>query len=297
MRWFFQSTAIATLALLATAAGCHPVLHTPGKSLFAPRPMSPDSCALEVFFIRVPFDDAEANQTLWEEVDELHFAPKLRQRLQRNGFRAGLQSSQISTTLAHLLELSTQPPIAQEDEQIELVDLAVKPRVLRSRLHLHTGQPSKIVVSGVYEQLPLLVCQCGEVGGKTYEQAQGVLSLKSFPQTDGSVQIEVVPEIQYGQSRKNWTADQSGWRSDFGKPEREFTDLALSAKLSPGSILLLTSLPDRRGSLGHYFFTEKDGRLEQKLLLIRLAQTQHDDLFTPPDVLPLEVSGAGITED
>ena len=40
------------------------------------------------------------------------------------------------------------------------------------------------------------------------------------------------------------------------------------------------SLPDRPGSLGHYFFTEQTkGAMEQKLLLIRVAQTQHNDVF------------------
>jgi hypothetical protein len=45
-------------------------------------------------------------------------------------------------------------------------------------------------------------------------------------------------------------------------------------------MLLVSSLPGRPGSLGHYFFTEQtSGALDQKLLLIRLAQTQHNDLF------------------
>ncbi len=55
-------------------------------------------------------------------------------------------------------------------------------------------------------------------------------------------------------------------------------------------MLVLSSLSNRPGSLGHHFFTEKqnEGRLEQKLLIIRLAQTQHDGLFNPPEPLKLE---------
>jgi hypothetical protein len=52
-------------------------------------------------------------------------------------------------------------------------------------------------------------------------------------------------------------------------------------------MLILSSLPNLPGSLGHHFFTESDGQLRQKLLILRLAQTQQDDLFRPPDVLPL----------
>ena len=53
-------------------------------------------------------------------------------------------------------------------------------------------------------------------------------------------------------------------------------------------MLVLTSLPNRQGSLGHHFFTETNGRLEQKLLIIRLSQTQHDGLFVPPEPLRLD---------
>ena len=54
-------------------------------------------------------------------------------------------------------------------------------------------------------------------------------------------------------------------------------------------MLVLTALPDRPGSVGNYFFTDdSSGQPEQKLLLIRLAQTQHDGLFSPEEILPLD---------
>jgi hypothetical protein len=65
--------------------------------------------------------------------------------------------------------------------------------------------------------------------------------------------------------------------------------MTIDAPLRPGQMLVLGSLPERRGTLGHHFFTQKTGgRLEQKLVVIRLSQTQHDGLFDPPGVPPLE---------
>jgi hypothetical protein len=64
--------------------------------------------------------------------------------------------------------------------------------------------------------------------------------------------------------------------------------MAITAELAPGSMLILSSLANRPGSLGHHFFTESEPRLEQKLLIVRLAQTQHDGLFNPPEPLKLE---------
>jgi len=77
-------------------------------------------------------------------------------------------------------------------------------------------------------------------------------------------------------------------RLDSSRPKRVFEDLAVSATLSPGGILVMSCLSNRSGSLGHHLFTENNGRLEQKLLVLRLAQTQHDDLFLPSEDLLLE---------
>jgi hypothetical protein len=60
--------------------------------------------------------------------------------------------------------------------------------------------------------------------------------------------------------------------------------MKLTATLGPGAMLLLGSRPDRPGSLGHYFFQENSGhddRSDQKLILIRVCQTQHNDLVSP----------------
>ena len=82
--------------------------------------------------------------------------------------------------------------------------------------------------------------------------------------------------------------NQGVFRLTTSRPRQQFDELAISATLSPGSMLLLSGLPHCPGRLGYHFFTEQGGHLEQKLLLIRLAQTQHDDVFAPPEVLQLE---------
>ena len=105
------------------------------------------------------------------------------------------------------------------------------------------------------------------------------------PQSDGRVRIELTPELHHDHARQQWVGDQAMWRLEASRPKRVFDDLRISAVLSSGSMLLLGSQPDRAGSLGHSFFMEgagQDNRMEQKLLLVRLCQTQHDDLIVPP---------------
>ena len=92
------------------------------------------------------------------------------------------------------------------------------------------------------------------------------------------------PRFSYGQNQQHWVGDQSIFRLETGRRKRAFENLKLTAVMGPGAMLLLGSQPNRPGSLGHYFFSESDGRddrFDQKLILMRLGQTQHDDLVSP----------------
>jgi len=276
---------------VVTAAGCA-VIGPQGKSPLTPPQMSPDSMVLEVFFVRFPFGEAEANGPLWDEVDEQHFPAELRQRLVSNGFRVGVVGGQIPVALSHLLELKDKPVPSGESNSTELAGLSAEPRVLRRRLQLRAGRRSEIVASDVYDELPVLICDCDGLRGKTYRKAQGLLALKAFPERDGRVRLDLVPELHYGQTRQRYVGAQGTLRLEAGRPRRVFDRMAISAALAPGQMLVLGSLVSRPGSLGDHFFThESAGQPGQKLLVIRLAQTQHDDLFAPQEVLPLDEMG------
>jgi hypothetical protein len=276
----------ALLALLAITGCTKPLLKN--KSPLAPARMSSDSCVLDIFFVRVPFGDPKVNDKLWQELDEQHFPADLRTRLIRNGFRVGVVEGQIPIALSNLLELTDKPPPTNEAPNANLSDLAAKPKVVRQHMQIRSGQPSGIIASGIYDQLPVLLCESDRLSGETYNQAQGIFNVKTFPLPDGCVRIDMAPEVQYGQARQHWVADQGMMLLDSGKPKRSFDELAVSAVLSPGGMLVMTSLPNRSGSLGHHFFTENNGLKEQKLLVVRLSQTQHDGLFDAAAEQPTE---------
>ena len=277
---------VLALAVLATAGGCTPIINQVRSPLARPQ-MSPDSVVLDVFFIRIPFDDPEANGPLWAEIDEQHFPAGLRRRLVRNGFRAGLVGGQIPVGLSQLLELGDKPVPSGASNQTNLGDFSSEPRVLRRHLQLRAGRRSEIVTSGVHDELPVLIADPDGLRGQTYSKAQGVLAVKAFSERDGRVRLDLVPELHYGESQQRYVGTQGALRLEAGRPRRAFDPMAVSATLAPGHMLVLSSLPSRPGSLGHHFFTqESGGQLEQKLLVIRLAQTQHDDLFALQDLLP-----------
>jgi hypothetical protein len=244
---------------------------------------------LDIFSVRFPFGDPDVNEKLWNEIDEQQFSPELRERLTRNGLRAGLLSGPLPAELSKLLQLSSEPPAADKMEGVNVDDLAAEPRVTRRHLQLRPRQPSQILASGVYEQLPVLMCASGQLCGQTYNQAQCVFSLKSFPQLDGRVRLEMAPELHHGQPRQEFTSSQGVLRFETGRRKQVFDNLTLTADLAGGAMLIVSSLPSHPGSLGHYFFTQnKDEQLEQKLLVVRLSQTQNDGLFDAPAPLKLD---------
>lgn len=276
---------VLLVLLLLPLTGClyRWIQPKPAASLLKHTQMSPDSVALEIVFVRFPVGDAETNGKLWEEVDEQHFPADVRQRLARNGFRAGVIGGQIPATLEKLLEMKEEAPAPGEPQNASIAEMAAQPRVAIRHLQTRGGKRNEVIASGIYERLPLLVSAGGELHGQTYSQAQGLFALTAYPQADGRVRLDLVPEVHHDQARQRFVGDQAMWRLETSRPKQVLDDLKVSAVLTPGTMLLLTTQPDRAGSLGHYFFTEgdKDQRLEQKLLVLRVCQTQHDDLVSP----------------
>ena len=276
-------------ALVATAGSCSP-LRPEGKSLLGKLQLPPDSVALEMFFVRFPFGQADANQTLWQQVDEQQLPNDLRRRLAENGFRAGLISVQPPEVLSKLMELKNKPaPTPGKATELKIADMDQEPRVVRRYLQLRSGKRSEIVASDVYDELPVLTREVGGVCGHTYPKAQGLLALKAEAEADGRVRLDLVPEVHYGEPRQRYVGEGAALILQAGRARKAFDELTITAVLLPGHMLLIGSLDSRPGTLGHQFFTCKsNGRLEQKLLIIRLVQTQHDSLFDAAKEPPAE---------
>jgi len=271
---------LCLLAVLVAGGACTPLRMPEGKSPLEPVAMSPESCVLDIFFVRLPYGDRETNGPLWDEIDEQHFPCEMRRRLAQDGFRVGLVGGRIPQKLVELLELDAKPVPNGDCIQVPFEDLESAPRVVRRHLQIRAGRPQQIVTSGVHDELPVLLSTAEGVCGRSYPSAQGVLSVKARPQPDGQVRLNFVPELQYGEYGPRFTGQQHALRIETSRPHRVFDELAFSATFAAGEMLVISSLPNRPGSLGNGFFArEYGGQKEQKLLVIRLSQTQHDDLL------------------
>ena len=123
---------------------------------------------------------------MWEEIDEQQFPADLRQRLGRNGFRIGVIGGQTPEPLVKLLALKDKPVKRDAVQQANAADMEADPHPLR-HLQMRAGHRSEIVTSGVYDSVPLLMTEGGELRGQSYAEAQGIFAAKAFPLSDGRV--------------------------------------------------------------------------------------------------------------
>ncbi len=276
-----QNCAHSLFALLALAvapclAGCEFISYKPkGASPLAPLELTDDSAELEVVFIRFPVGEPEMTQ-LWKEIDEQAISSALRSELAANGLRAGLIGGETPSVLARKLSTPDEKP----NPAAAAAKLETEPSVRRSHLQIHRGRPGNIVVSAVYDQLSLLIREDGQLTGKPYPQAQGDFVITVDPQPDRRVLLSLVPELKYGEPRREYVAEDGIFHPQLSKPKKTFDKLKLDTTLAADQMLVLTGMPERPGSLGQKFFTEaKSGQEEQKLLIIRLHETKRSDLF------------------
>ncbi len=279
------------VGLVLCGVGCQNVTKPAAQSPLRPLPMSPDSCVLEVFKVYFPPEDPDADGSLWNEIDEQQVPAEVRQRLAANGFRAGVVAGQIPPALSRRMELAGKPPPAAQGNTLRLGDVEAEPAVRRSRITVRSGRRREIPCSAVYEQFPLLVCEPRGVSGETLAEAQGVLAVQPLLERDGRVRLAVAPEVHYGKYQTRWTRSSQGIeRGAPSRLKRTLEAMTIQTTLSGGQMLVIGTRAGLPGSLGHRFLTrDADGRLEQALLVIRLAQTQHEELFDPEQPLPLDM--------
>jgi hypothetical protein len=268
--------------------GCSRLPRQSGAPLIATQ-MAPDIVTLDVVWVRFPLGDAEINGSLWTDIDEQQFPVELRRRLTANGIRAGVIGTRIPVKLEQLLKLSGEAP--SPDAESEPVDLENEPTVRRRLLQMGSGKRTHIVCTGDrmrHAALSVLIRgDDGQVNGRTYQKAMGILATKAFPQGDGRVRLELMPELEYGDAQRRFDPGEGVLKVEFSPPREKFDLLRMETTLSPGQMLILTTIPDRPGSLGYQYFTEQTtDRTEQKLLLVRLSQTQYDDLFSADPLAP-----------
>lgn len=264
--------------LLAVAPGCARFVTQDSKqpSQLPPIKTAPDAVMLDVAFVKQPAADLESYEAIWAAADEQVLSTDLRRELSSNGIRVGVFGQELPTKLRELID----NPVGDALEQGQDAD-ADGGEVGGSRRHLQvrTGVWKKIYASQTHPVLAALLQECGTVHGHQLTTAQCMFGLKTYPKGDGRVKLDLTPEIEHGELKPKWVRSEAQLVTSVARDRLLIDKLRIEAVLSPGQWLLISTTPDIKG-LGEDFFVESpSGATQRTLLLVRLAQTQFDDLF------------------
>lgn len=292
-RGFFVSVSRLALATLGCTSlvGCAP-FKTPDDlpSQILPKPrLSPDSVILEIGYASLPLTEKAGYDEVWHLADEQSLALELRQELARNGLRCGILGKQIPERIRLVMD-SQQKGADKRSEDLDVGEVEVDRQT--RRLQCRAARRAKVLCSKRFDQLSLLMRENGAVRGRQLQQAQCLMAIKPYPLGDGRVQIDMLPEVEYGELKQQWVGGEGTLMQRVGREKVAFDALRISLKISPGQMLVVSAM-DQPIGLGEHFFVESiGGTPSRSLLFIRLAHTQQDNLFAPElSALPLATPG------
>jgi hypothetical protein len=263
---------------------------TEAKPLLAQPKMSPDSVVVETVIIRFPSERSEALDDLWSTVDESVFDVELRRKLAENGIRGGVLIGELPLGVRARME---QLANISRTDPLEQANLAADVKSTTNRMQCRAGRRKEVHVRReVSQPLVVLTSKEGRVEGANYDQPALLFDLRSIPHGDGQATLRLIPEIQHGEERKAFVRSDFGLRPEMSRARKAWDELAMSVKLRPGQIIALSCNGEPKSSnLGKAFFVTHTAEQtdERVLLLIKLAETQLDDLFAPEGVAAAQV--------
>ena len=273
-----QLLALWLSSLLPVLTGCASFTHVTKETSVLPTPrMSRSAVVVEMLTVEIPLNHPAEEESMWREVDEQHLPVDLRRRLTAAGVRCGIAGNELPTQLqAAMAEVDDEAQVIGESGQMLSIT-----RPSRRRLQCRDGDRHQLLLSDVQKELSILWRDQGRVRGATYLDAQPMLVLRAFPQQSGQARLSLQPQIQHGEARNRWVGRDGMFLMETGKDRKLFEDLTMEVTLSPGEYLLVSSTSENQG-LGERLFQIVTDERKKKVLILRLAQTQLDDLQESP---------------
>lgn len=302
---FSPYTIILVIVLVAIGGGCQllPEFFAPGKKppnndepfAFASLPSDRNTITVEVMTIRVPYEQRHLLENLWNETDEQVVNAELRRRLGENGLRFGVQGAAMPPALARLLPNpriqnirigapEEQNPngfdspfeIRKSADEFDKEPMATRQNITFLANNRAELKPREEVVKELnlfeYDKFGSPICE-------TYKDVHGRFILTGNSQSDGSVTFEILPELEYGEQKMVLWAENGEYHRNFLRPQRIFDQLKVSHRIFPGQWLIIGPSSENAIGLGKYFFTRDMGETEQKVVIIRLANSHGDGFF------------------
>jgi hypothetical protein len=272
---------ITALCLAVSAAlvavGCRnlKVNEKPTVGIALPKSqMESDSVAVRVAIAELDELQESSFRKFIETTDSQKISLPMRQRLDENGIRVSVISSVNSAQLQRLLaplELKHEWLSEQEIELLEAGKLEPVHRLTGQRhVEKKRGESFCIEVSPVQPSATWRV----HVGERTYGDratlAQCQVRVTSWPQPDGSVQLQFMPEIHHGRKLSRIGVSDRNLAVEERRDIKEFRSLAFDVSIQPGETVIVapTGKLERLGKLFFGADPEMDVDEDQRSQLV-----------------------------
>ena len=265
----------------------------PAEFKFPQGRMAKDAVALEIGVAQLDSSQTEKFESFWRSLDEQEVDLKNRKKLDQNGIRVAIMASHAPAVFNELLE-----PRPIEHEALDLVEqqmaardlLEPKPRmIVHQRINNRDGQAYPIQTSDVHQEFSWVVHNGDFQNVGAGELVRGFFELTTLPQGDGTVRLKILPQIHHGQVRPTIGVAERSFFFDNSQKIAKIADLDFTVDLRPGETLVIAPTDDQ-AELGQLFFgstpatdttdsAASNHKLTHRFLMIRVVQTQMDNLF------------------
>jgi len=193
--------------LIALGTGCAKVEPPINKtSLSFPKTrIAVDAVGLDLGLAQLDSGQTETFETFWGLLDQQELPLDRRKILDQNGLRVAIMSPHAPPQLNILIQDQTIDPSVMNEFEQQLHAKGLmrpQPRMLsHQRLSNREGQAYKVETSEVHGEVSWIVRSGDSQTAGFGNLVQGVVSVTTYPQGDGSVRLLIRPEIHHGQSR------------------------------------------------------------------------------------------------
>ena len=290
------------MVLICCVCGCAPWEKPDKKSTltFPKTRIAVDAVGLELGVVQLDSDQSETFEQFWGLLDQQELPLELRKRLDQNGIRAAIMSSHPPALLHDLVE----PKPIRMDKLTELEKqlhakglLREKQRMIaHERISSREGQSRPVATSGNHAEISWIIRNGDKQTVGSDKSVRGVISVTSYPQGDGSVRLVFKPEIHHGRIRHRIGAAEHAFLMKESQAVTPVDDLKFAVTLRSGESIVIAPTQDV-ADLGKLLFGNSDiasesdvavaqaSRPTHRILLVRVVQTQMDDLFSESNLV------------
>lgn len=300
------SLLIPVLVLLAV--GCRNLTvndQPPQGNLLPQSQMESDSVAVRVAVAELDDHQKEEFESLIATTDQ-KLPLEIRRRLDDNGLRVSIVTNYNTAQMQRLLAPRNLKPEWLSATDLELRNAGkLEPlRRITSQRHVEKkrGESFTVEVSSVRPRSTWTVHSgTGSVSDQA-DLAQCQMRITSWPRPDGSVKMELIPEIHYGESLSRIGVDGQNFAVEKRRDFKQLRSLGFTIEIQPGETILVAPT-GKLERIGELFFNAANEIADPEQPQAESGSVAEDDIDTdeffpmlkkdtPADTADVSVSGS-----